>query len=91
MKKYTIKKSELLEFYQQHSTNLNTFPNEYTNIRIPKKEVENFLETGKDVGNWHELVPANRNTKKIFKVTQDQFQVLLLGLLAQKLSNSTEN
>jgi hypothetical protein len=90
MKTYTLKKSELLKFYEQQTKNLNTFPNEYASIRIPKNEVEKFVETGKNEGNWHELVPANRNNQKIFKVTQEQFQVLLLGLLAQKLSNSAE-
>lgn len=60
-------------------------PNANVNVRVPKSGVLNFVETGNDNVGWLEIVSANRPIKKILKLNQDQFAVLLLNLMTKKL------
>ena len=62
-------------------------PNETTNVRVKKVDVDDYIEKGANHKGWIEIVPANRNNPKIYKVTQDQFGVVLMSLLAKKIEN----
>jgi len=91
METYTIKKSELIEFYNKQINKNKSLlkekiklPNEELNIRVPKSGIVNFIATGNDKEGWMQIVPAERKTQKILKLNQDQFAVLLLNLMAQK-------
>jgi hypothetical protein len=92
METITITKAQLLEYYNeitlkkdnQVAYNSVKLPNSNVNVRMPKKGVLNFVQTGNDQEGWLEIVSANRPTKKILKLNQDQFAVLLLNLMAQK-------
>lgn len=92
MKSYTIKKSELLDFYNLNTTksiqeNRVKIPNEDVSVRITKVNVENYIENGNDHKDWIEIVSAHRKSIRIFKVTQDQFGILLLTLMSKKVEN----
>ncbi len=94
MENIVIKKSELLQFYanQTNSITLNErvkLPNDEINVRVKKSDVEDFGTNGLDHKGWLEIVPAQRNTTKIYKVTQDQFGLILMAQLAKK-SETTE-
>lgn len=90
MESYTIKKSELLDFYNRNTTksiqeNRVKLPNEDVSVRISKVNVEDYIENGDDHKGWIEIVSAHRKSPKIFKVTQDQFGILLLTLMSKKV------
>ena len=94
METYTIKKSQLLDFYHAEIEKNKSIikeqvklPNENINVRVPKSGIMNFVETGNDHEGWMQIVPANRETKKIYKLTQDQFALLLLNLMANNAEN----
>lgn len=99
METITITKAQLLEYYneitfkkdKQVADNKVKLPNSNVNVRVPKSGVINFVETGNDKEEWLEIVPANRPTKKILKLKQDQFAVLLLNLMAQKSEEDAES
>jgi hypothetical protein len=89
MEKIVIKKNELLQFYADRNKS-NTLdemvklPNDDVNVRVKKSDVKDFIKNGLDHKGWIEIVPAKRNKTKIYKVTQEQFGVLLFVLLAKK-------
>jgi hypothetical protein len=93
METITITKAQLLEYYNEMTFNKNKqeeegkvkLPNANVNVRVPKSGVLNFVETGNDNVGWLEIVSANRPIKKILKLNQDQFAVLLLNLMTKKL------
>jgi hypothetical protein len=93
MENLVIKKSELLQFYE-NQTKTKTLdervklPNDEINVRVKKSDVEDFVINGLDHKGWLEIVPAQRNTKKIYKVTQDQFGLILMTQLAKKSENT---
>ena len=99
METYTITKAQLLEYYNEISFKKDhqeqdgklKLPNEKVNVRVPKLGVLNFIATGNDKEGWLEIVSADRKTKKILKLTQDQFAVLLLNLMDQKTEENNEN
>lgn len=99
METYTLTKAQLLEYYNEMTFKKNKqeeegkvkLPNANLNVRVPKSGVLNFVETGNDQEGWLEIVSANRTTKKILKLTQDQFAVLLLNLMAQKTDKKDES
>ena len=99
METYTITKAQLLEYYNEISFKKDKqeeegkvkLPNANVNVRVPKSGVLNFVETGNDQEGWLQIVSANRQTKKILKLTQDQFAVLLLNLMAQKTDKKDES
>ncbi len=99
METYTITKAQLLEYYNEISFKKDNqeqdvklkLPNERVNVRVPKSGVLNFIATGNDKERWLEIVSADRKTKKILKLTQDQFAVLLLNLMDQKTDENNEN
>ncbi|MCL9980736.1 MAG: hypothetical protein NBV77_04750 [Bacteroidia bacterium] len=90
MKNIVITKAQLLDYYAQTTEKQNEsikLPNETTNVRVKKVDVDDYIEKGANHKGWIEIVPANRNNPKIYKVTQDQFGVLLMSLLAKKIEN----
>lgn len=91
MKNIVITKSQLLEYYAQSIEKQNEsikLPNETINVRVKKVDVDDYIEKGANHKGWIEIVPVNRNNPKIYKVTQDQFGVLLMSLLAKKVENN---
>jgi hypothetical protein len=94
MENIVITKAHLLEYYAQTIEKLKKLdervklPNETTNVRVKKVDVDDYIEKGANHKGWIEIVPANRNNPKIYKVTQDQFGVLLMSLLAKKVENN---
>jgi hypothetical protein len=99
METYTITKAQLLEYYNEISFKKDKkeedgkvkLPNANVNVRVPKSGVLNFVQTGNDQEGWLKIVSANRPTKKILKLNQDQFAVLLLNLMAQKTVEKDES
>ena len=99
METYTITKAQLLEYYnaisfkkdKQDEEGQVKLPNANVNVRVPKSGVLNLVQTGNDQEGWLEIVSANRPTKKILKLNQDQFAVLLLNLMAQKTEKNSES
>lgn len=94
MENIVIKKSELLQFYADQNKEKTLkervkLTNDEINVRVKKSDVEDFGTNGLDHKGWLEIVPAQRNTKKIYKVTQDQFGLILMAQLAKK-SKTTE-
>lgn len=88
MKSYTITKAQLLQIYQEGTDHLNSnesikLPNDDLNVRIPKSEILQNLNSIEDHQGWHEIVPAQRKLKKVLKLNQDQFADLLAGLLSR--------
>lgn len=97
METYTIKKSELIDFYNKQINKDKTLinekiklPNEDLNIRVSKLGIVNFIETGNDNEGWMQIVQADRKLKKILKLNQDQFAVLLLNLMTKKAENLSQ-
>ena len=91
MNNIVITKAQLLDYYAQTTEKQNEsikLPNETTNVRVKKVDVDDYIEKGANHKGWIEIVPANRNNPKIYKVTQDQFGVLLMSLLAKKVENN---
>lgn len=91
MNNIVITKAQLLDYYAQTAEKQNEsikLPNETTNVRVKKADVDDYIEKGANHKGWIEIVPANRNNPKIYKVTQDQFGVLLMSLLAKKVENN---
>lgn len=93
MENIVIKKSELLQFYEDQTKTKTLdervkLPNDEINVRVKKSDVEDFVINGLDHKGWLEIVPAQRNTKKIYKVTQDQFGLILMTQLAKKSVNT---
>lgn len=91
MENIVITKAQLLEYYTQSIEKQNEsikLPNETINVRVKKVDVDDYIEKGANHKGWIEIVPANRNNPKIYKVTQDQFGVLLMSLLAKKVENN---
>lgn len=91
MNNIVITKAQLLDYYAQTTEKQNEsikLPNETTNVRVKKADVDDYIEKGANHKGWIEIVPANRNNPKIYKVTQDQFGVLLMSLLAKKVENN---
>ena len=99
METYTITKAQLLEYYNEISFKKDNkdeegqikLPNANINIRVPKKGVLNFIKTGNDQEGWLHIVSTNRPSKKIMKLNQDQFAVLLLNLMAQKTEQNSDS
>jgi len=90
MNNIVITKAQLLDYYAQTTEKQNEsikLPNETTNVRVKKVDVDDYIEKGANHKGWIEIVPANRNNPKIYKVTQDQFGVVLMSLLAKKIEN----
>ena len=91
MNNIVITKAQLLDYYAQTTEKQNEsikLPNETTNVRVKKVDVDDYIEKGANHKGWIEIVPANRNNPKIYKVTQDQFGVVLMSLLAKKVENN---
>ncbi len=91
MNNIVITKAQLLDYYAQTTEKQNEsikLPNETTNVRVKRADVDDYIEKGANHKGWIEIVPANRNNPKIYKVTQDQFGVLLMSLLAKKVENN---
>lgn len=91
MNNIVITKAQLLDYYAQTTEKQNEsikLPNETTNVRVKKADVDDYIEKGANQKGWIEIVPAIRNNPKIYKVTQDQFGVLLMSLLAKKVENN---
>ena len=96
METYTITKSQLLEYFKESTAKQEIqektkLPTVDLNVRVAKSGVLNFVATGEDKGGWLEIVPANRNTKKVVKLTQDQFAVLLFNLMAKKTEENNKS
>ena len=90
MNNIVITKAQLLDYYAQTTEKQNEsikLPNKTTNVRVKKVDVDDYIEKGANHKGWIEIVPANRNNPKIYKVTQDQFGVVLMSLLAKKIEN----
>lgn len=89
MKTYTITKAQLLKIYQEGTNALDLeegfkLPTNDLNIRIPKSEILQHLQSVQDHEGWLEIVPAKRETKKVLKLNQEQFADLLARLLSFK-------
>lgn len=89
MKTYTITKAQLLRIYQEGTNALELeegfkLPTYDLNIRIPKSEILQHLQSVQDHEGWLEIVPAKRETKKVLKLNQEQFADLLARLLSFK-------
>ena len=93
MKSYTIKKNQLIEF-AENQVNDNTLvikeilPTNDFAIRLNKDDINDYLENGDEHKGWVEVVPINKNNKKIFRLTTEQFGKLLIYL---KINFSEEN
>jgi len=89
MKSYTITKAQLLRIYQEGTNALDLeegykLPTYDLNIRIPKSEIVQHLQSAQDHEGWLEIVPAKRVTKKVLKLNQKQFADLFARLLSFK-------
>lgn len=93
MKSYTIKKNQLIEF-AENQVNDNTLvikeiiPTHDFAIRLNKDDINDYLENGDEHKGWVVLVSINKNNKKIFRLTTEQFGKLLIFL---KINFSEEN
>lgn len=93
MESYTITKKQLIEF-AENQVDDNTLvikeimPTKDVAIRVNKDDINDYLEKGDEHKGWVELVPINKNNKKIFRLTTEQFGKLLIYL---KINFSEEN
>jgi len=93
MKPNTITKNKLIEF-TENQVDDNTFvikeimPTKDIAIRVNKDDINDYLEKGDDHKGWVELVAINKDNKKIFRLTTEQFGKLLIYL---KVNSSEDN
>jgi hypothetical protein len=64
--------------------NKNIFPNNDFSVRLSKLNLYDYLKNGRNHRNYVELVPVKNNTKKVFKLTSQQFEILYMVLLTRK-------
>lgn len=64
--------------------NKNIFPNNDFSVRLSKLNLYDYLKNGRNHRNYVELVPVKNNTKKVFKLTSKQFEILFMALLMRK-------
>jgi hypothetical protein len=68
--------------------NKNIFPNNDFSVRLSKLNLYDYLKNGRNHRNYVELIPVKNNTKKVFKLTSQQFEILYMVLLTR---NSNED
>jgi hypothetical protein len=64
--------------------NKNIFPNNDFSVRLSKLNLYDYLKNGRNHRNYVELIPVKNNTKKVFKLTSQQFEILYMVLLTRK-------
>ena len=64
--------------------NKNIFPNNDFSVRLSKLNLYDYLKNGRNHRNYVELVPVKNNTKKVFKLTSQQFEIFYMVLLTRK-------
>jgi hypothetical protein len=68
--------------------NKNIFPNNDFSVKLSKLNLYDYLKNGRNHRNYVELIPVKNNTKKVFKLTSQQFEILYMVLLTR---NSNED